>query len=275
MVDLADKADGAGRRANDSEKLDHAVRFGLVVYGVVHLVFAWLALQLAFGDSSGEASSSGALQELAKQPFGELVLWLIAVGMAFMVVWRLLDLVVGHRGEDGVTLWRHRAADAGMAVVFGVLAYSAVSTVLGASSGSSEKSSQSLTARLLELPGGQLLVGAIGLGIIAVGGVLVWQGLTERFMKKLDADGHTGQESRAYRLLGKVGFAAKGVTIGIVGALFVVSAAQHDSSESGGTDQALRELLERPFGPYLLVAMAAGIASYGVFCLVRARHLSR
>lgn len=275
MSDIAEKADDAGRRAKSSDELDHAVRFGLVVYGLVHVVFAWLALQLAFGDSSGEASSTGALQELAKQPLGELVLWLVALGMAFMVVWRVLDAVFGHAGEDGVTLWRHRAADVGMAVVFGVLAYSAVSTVLGASSGSGEKSSQSLTARLLELPGGQVLVGAVGLGILVVGGVLVWQGLTERFMKKLDASGHGRQESRAYRLLGKVGFAAKGVTIGIVGVLFVVSAVQHDSSESGGTDQALRELLERPFGPYLLMAMAAGIASYGLFCFARARHLSR
>lgn len=275
MTDLAGKADDAGRRAKSSDTLDHAVRFGLVVYGLVHVVFAWLALQLAFGDSSGEASSTGALQQVAQQPLGGLVLWLIALGMAFMVVWRVLDAVFGHAGEDGVTLWRHRAADVGMTVVFGVLAYSAVSTVLGASSGSSEKSSQSLTARLLDLPAGQVVVGAVGLGTVAVGGVLVWQGLTERYMKKLDAGGHSGQESRAYRMLGKVGFAAKGVTIGIVGVLFLVSAVQHDSSESGGTDQALRELLERPFGPYLLMAMAAGIASYGLFCFVRARHLSR
>lgn len=271
MGEMTARADAA----EHSDALDHAVRFGLVVYGVVHLVFGWLALQLALGDGSGEASSSGALQELAGQPLGELVLWLVAVGMVLMVGWRLLDAVAGHRGEDGTTLWRHRVVDVVKAAVFGVLAYSAVSTVLGASSGSSEDGSETLTARLLELPGGQLLVGAIGLGVVGVGAALLWQGFTEHFMKKLDGTGHGRQASRAYRLLGKVGYAAKGVTIGIVGALFVVAAVQHEPSESGGTDQALRQLLDQPFGPYLLMAMAAGIASYGLFCFAQARHLSR
>ena len=41
-----------------------------MAYGVVHLLIAWLALQLAFGDHSENASSQGALRELASQPFG-------------------------------------------------------------------------------------------------------------------------------------------------------------------------------------------------------------
>ena len=274
MGEMASKADRAGRRAEDSRGLDHAVRFGLVVYGIVHLTFGWLAVQLAFGDSSGEASGTGALQELAKQPLGEVVLWLIAAGMVLMVFWRLLDAVMGHRRDEGFSLWRRRISDIGMAIVYGVLAYSAVSTVLGSSS-SSEDSSETLTARVFELPGGQWIVGAIGLGIIAVAIGLVWQGLSESYMDHLDADGQRGHDARAYRILGKVGYLAKGATIAIVGVLFLVSAIEHEPSESGSTDQALRQLLEQPFGPYLLMAMAAGIASYGLFCFAQAKHLSR
>ncbi len=275
MGEMAAKADEAGRRAEDSRGLDHAVRFGLITYGVVHLTFAWLAAQLAFGDSSGEASGSGALQELAQQPLGEVVLWLIAAGMALMVFWRLLDAARGHRRDDGLTLWRKRATDVAMAVVYGVLAATAVSTVLGSSSGSSEQSSQTLTARVMELPAGQWLVGAIGLGILGVACGLFWRGLSEAFMDDLDADAQVGNEARAYRVLGIVGHVAKSVTIAIVGVLFIVSAGQHQPSESGSTDQALRELLQQPFGPYLLLAMAAGIASYGLFCFAQAKNLSR
>ena len=272
---MAAKADEAGRQAQNSRGLDHAVRFGLVVYGVVHLMLAWLAVQLAFGDSSEEASGSGVFQELAQQPLGELVLWLIAAGMVLLALWRLLDATTGHRRHDGLALWRRRASDIGLAVVYGVLAYSAVSTVVGASSSSSEKSSQTLTARVMELPGGQWLVGAIGVGILAVAVGLLWRGVSESFMDDLDAEAQAGSEARAYRVLGIVGHLAKSVTIAIVGVLFIVSAVQHQPSESGSTDQALRELLQQPFGPYLLLAMAAGIASYGLFCFAQAKNLSR
>ena len=277
MGAMVEKAEEAGRRADDSRGLDRGIRFGLVVYGVVHLTFAWLAAQLAFGDGSGEASGSGAVQELARQPLGELVLWAIAVGMALLVLWRLLDATRGHREEDGATLWRKRAADVVMAGVYGVLAYSAVSTVVGASSGSGSggRTSSTVTARAMELPGGQLLVGAVGVAVVALAGALAWRGISQSFMERLDAEGRHGQDSRAYRLLGTVGYVAKGATLAIVGLLVVVSAARHQPSQTGGTDTALRELLDQPFGPYLLAAMAVGIAAYGLFCFARARHMVR
>ena len=59
-----------GRQAEQSDWLDHAVRAGLVAYGVVHLLIGWLAVQLALGDRSEKASTKGALAELAQQPFG-------------------------------------------------------------------------------------------------------------------------------------------------------------------------------------------------------------
>src|SRR6476646_5936939 len=84
-------AQQVGRKAENSEALDFAVRVGLVAYGVVHLLVAWLAVQLALGKAGGaHASSKGALQWLASQPFGRLLVWAIAIGMFLLVVWRLL-----------------------------------------------------------------------------------------------------------------------------------------------------------------------------------------
>lgn len=274
VSDVGKKAGRAARRAEDSDTADHAARVGLIAYGFIHLVFAWLAAQLAFGSSSGEASGTGALQVLAREPLGELVLWLIAGGMGLMTLWALLDVVTAARDKDGADLWRRRATDVGKAVVYGVLAYSAVSAILGASSGSSDQSSQSLTARLLDLPGGQVVVGAIAIGILVTGAVFVRRGLDDSYMKKIDGDGRHGATSRAYRVLGTVGHVAKGLTIGTVGVLFGIAAIQHDPSESGSTDQALRTLQDQPFGPYVLLAMAAGIAAFGLFCFARARHVS-
>ena len=87
----------AGRKAENSEWLDRAVRIGLIAYGVVHLMVGFLAVQLALGSGGKSASQKGALAELAEQPFGKVLVWAIAIGMFLLVVWRVLDAVFGHR----------------------------------------------------------------------------------------------------------------------------------------------------------------------------------
>ena len=56
---LTDRAERSGREAHDSDWLDYAIRAGLVAYGIVHLMIAWLAAQLALGEQEGKASSTG------------------------------------------------------------------------------------------------------------------------------------------------------------------------------------------------------------------------
>ena len=99
MGEVADKAQRAGQQAHHSEWLDWAIRAGLVAYGVVHLMVAWLAAQLALGEKSENASNSGALHALAEQPMGGVLIWMIAVGMLLLVVWRLLEFAMGYQDE--------------------------------------------------------------------------------------------------------------------------------------------------------------------------------
>jgi hypothetical protein len=276
--ELMTRARGAARRSDGGDWLDIAARIGLVAYGVVHLVIAWLALQLAFGDRSGSPSSSGAISELAQQPFGKVLVWAVAVGMFLLVVWQGIEAAVGHRDEDGNKRTGKRLLSAGKAVVYATIGISAirVATRSGSSGGkSSEKQTDSMTATIMELPAGQLLVGAVGVAILAVGVAFAVRAWTEKFAKHLDAEGKSGNTGRAYLWFGKAGYAAKGVALGVVGSLFCYAALTHDPDESGGLDQALQEVLDKPFGPVLLGVMAVGIGCYGLFCLARARHLSR
>lgn len=257
----------------NSHALDLAAKAGLVAYGAVHLLIGWLALQLAFGDRQGSASGSGAVRELAQQPFGEVLVWLVAAGMGLLVVWQLLEAAAGHRARRGPARVRKRLGSVGKAAVYGYIGVTAVTIVVG--SGSSSGGTDSMTARLMELPGGQLLVGAVGGGIIAVGCYLVWKGLSEGFRDDLTLQGQSGDIGNALKWLGKAGYTAKGISLGIVGVLFGYAAATHDARRSGGLDQALQQVLEQPFGPYLLAAIAAGIGCFGLFCFGHARHLSR
>lgn len=273
-MDIAQQADQAGRQAHHSDWMDHAVRAGLVAYGVVHLLIAWLALQLAFGDREGSPSSSGALQELAQQPFGGFLVWLVAVGLFLLVVWRGLEAAVGHQGKDGSDRLRKQVSSAGKAVIYAAVGVSAVKVAMGSGS-KGGGGTDSWTAKLMDLPAGQVLVVAVGLGIIGYGGYEVVKAWTEKYREELSGEGTSGEAGKAYLLFGKIGYTAKGVAVGIVGGLFVYAGVTHEAKKSGGLDQALYEVLDQPFGPFLLGLIAVGIACYGLFCFARARHLSR
>ena len=273
MSGFTDRAESKARQAESSDWVDQAARIGLIAYGVVHLVLAWLAIQLALGDREGSADSQGAVQQLAEQPFGKALVWAVAIGMFLLIVWQGLEAAVGHRDEEGFTRTRKRVTSAGKAVVYAVIGVTALRAATGSGSSSGKGGgTDSMTAKVMEWPGGQLIVAAVGLGIMAVGGYLVHKAWTEGFRKYIDAEGKSGSSGQAYVWFGKAGYTAKGVAFAIVGGLFLYAALTHDPKKSGGLDQALHKVLQQPFGPVLLIVIALGIGCYGLFCFARARH---
>lgn len=273
MGGVTTRAEVGARQAHDSEWIDRAARVGLLAYGVVHLVIAWLAIQLALGDREGSADSQGAVQKLAEQPFGQLLVWAVGIGMFLLALWQGLEAIFGYRGEEGFTRVRKRLTAAGKAVAYVVIGISAVHAATG-SSKSGKNGTDSTTAKVMDWPGGQLIVGALGLAIIGIGGYLVYRAYTEKFAKHINAQGKSGSTGRAYLWFGKAGYTAKGVAFGIVGGLFLYAALAHDPKKSGGLDQALHKVLQQPFGPVLLVLIALGLGCYGLFCFARARHFN-
>src|SRR6188472_4071146 len=157
MTEIGDRAEQLGHEVQRSKTLDGAIRFGMVVYGVVHLIIAWLAVQLALGQGGKQASQKGAMQTLAKEPAGTLLLWLVAVGMFALVVWRLIEMVVGHQEYDGGKRWRKRAISGFKAIVYGYLGFTALRFAVGASSGKSTN----YTAKLMDQTYGRWIVGGI------------------------------------------------------------------------------------------------------------------
>ena len=187
--------------------------------------------------------------------------------------WQLIEAFVGHRDEDGGKRVLKRLTSAGKAVIYGALGVSALKLALG--SGTSNGKTDTMTAKLMSMPGGQLVVGGVGVVILVVAGAHVYQGWTEKFTRKLDVEGHTGGSGTAIVWFGKVGHISKGVAFLVVGGLFVWAAWTHDPKKSGGLDQALHKVLQQPFGSPILAVIAVGIACYGLVCLAWARHLDR
>jgi hypothetical protein len=253
--------------------LDRGIRVGLVAYGMVHLLIGWLGLQLAFGDRTETASSTGAMQELARQPFGEIVVFAIVGGLFVLVLWRLLEVSVGHRDKTpGVDRWWARSISAFKGAVYAALGLTGLSVVVSAES---FPGGSTWTQAVMGWPAGPWVIAAVALATVAYGTNHVRRGLAEKYAKHLSAGGRTGEAGVAYLVLGKIGYIGKGIAIAIVGGLMLVGALTRDESQSGNLDHALRTLLTYPFGQTLVVVISAGMLCFGIFCLARARHLSR
>lgn len=270
-MSLTQGAESTASRAANSKFLEALARAGFVGYGVVHLLFAWLALQLAFGGTATQGDQSGALRELAAQPLGRILVIAIAVGMLAMAIWQALEALVGHRTEQGRQRLFERLASVGRALVYGYFAWTAYQVSQQASKSSAAKQ-QDLSQDLLSSAAGRWLVGLAGVAIAALGIGLVWYGLTKRFEKHLHTMRMSAGVRRTSRRLGMAGYAAKGVAYGTAGALVVAAAVTFDPQKARGLDAALRTLRDQSYGQLLLTVIALGIAAFGAFCFVQSRY---
>ncbi len=263
-----------GEQARHSDLLKHGARIGLIAYGTVHLLIAWIALQIAWS-GGGDASSGGALRTLADQPFGLAMLWVTFVGLVALVLWQLATALWGFTTEDGLDRLRKRLSAAGRAVVYVALAFSAVRIASGSGSSSnsgSDSKEEGLTASLLSAPAGRVLVAAVGIAIIAVAIAQIRRGITDSFTHDLESSATTGESGKAVLAVGRIGYISKGIAVGVVGVLFGWASVSYDPDKAGGLDDALKTVRDQPFGPYLLTLVALGLAAFGLFCFAWARH---
>ncbi|MEV6371600.1 DUF1206 domain-containing protein [Micromonospora musae] len=268
---LTHTAEATAARTANSRWLELLARVGFVGYGIVHLLFAWLALQIAFGRSADDGDQSGALRTLAAQPLGKVLVVAIGVGLLAMAIWQALEAATGHRAERGRERTWERVASLGRTLVYLYFAWTAFKVFSDAGSNSADQQ-EALTGRAMESPGGRWLVGLAGLVLAAIGVGLVVYGLAKRFEKHLKVGAMSGRTRMLARRLGVAGYTAKGVAYGIAGLLVIVAAVRYDPEKARGLDAALHTLREQSYGSLLLTLVALGIAAFGIYCFLQSRY---
>jgi hypothetical protein len=256
-------AANAARRAADHPWFERLARFGYVANGILHGVLGALALVLATGGSA-QADQSGAIQALASQPFGEVLLWVCAAGSLLLCLWNISQAFL-HSDK-----LRTRIKFVSTGLVF-LLTGGAFSRYAIGSGGDSTKTATSLSGELMGHPAGQITLIIFGATVIGIGGFFVFRGVTHRFLKDLKTTGGTAI-SPAVKITGTVGYIAKGLVLGALGLLFIVATIQHDPEEATGIDGALKAIRDQSFGSVALAAIGAGLLAYAVYLLFRARY---
>jgi hypothetical protein len=266
-------------RAGNSDALENLARVGLLAYGVVHLLIAWLALQLAWGGGGGSADQSGAMATLADSPVGKPLLWVVAIGMIALAVWQLAEVLrwrigLSASGDQRKKALQKTAKSVVKAVVYIALAVLAIRFATGSGSSSSQQQQQT-TAGVFGWPGGRWWVALAGLVLVGVGIYHVYKGVSRKFLKQIDLTSASPGTRRLVEKVGLVGFPGKGVALALVGGLLVYAAVTFDPAKASGLDGAMRTVLDAPFGQFLLTLVALGIAAFGVFSLLRAKYPER
>lgn len=250
---------------------------GLIGRGVLYCLVGILAVQLALGGggSSQQASQSGALQLLAQQPGGTFLVFLLGLGLLGYAAWRFTQFFTEKGGEDGEArdaLTRASYVIRGVIYLgFGILA---ITTSFGSGSSGGGSSQTALTAKIMrDVPGGQVLVGLVGLIIIGVGLYQAYQAFTNDFMEELRQGEMTPAERTWTKRIGIAGHAARAVVYSLIGIFVLRAAVTFDPQQARGLGGALQEIAQNTAGPWLLGLVALGLFLFGLYAIIRARYV--
>lgn len=260
----------AAHKVVHSSAFELFARAGFVARGVVYMLIGAFAVCLALGFGGKATNQQGALETVAHQPFGHLLLTAVAAGLAGYSLWRLVRAVLGHGPEAGRDSFIDRVAGFGSGVFYGVLAYAAVDILIaGHAAGGNVRHS---SAGILGWPGGQELLGAVGAVMIVVGAFQGYRAVTAEFLDDAKTGEMGDHTQRAFSTVAVIGHLARMVVFGLVGVFLLDAAVQFDPKKAVGLGGLLGRLLQQPGGPELMGVVAAGLVAFGVYSAADARY---
>jgi Domain of Unknown Function (DUF1206) len=263
-------AGAAGSSFVQSRAFEGLSRAGFVARGLIYGIIGILALKLALGHGGKLTNQQGALHTVAHQPFGKLLLILVAVGLGGYALWRLVRAAIGH-GPEGRDDAFDRVAALASGIVYAALCVLAVEILLGARGGSTTTPKKA-TAGVLGWSHGTWIVGIAGGVMIGVALYQGYRGITKKFLD----DSKTGEMGPHVKVaigwLGTVGHLARMIVFGLVGIFLIKAAVDFNARAAVGLDGALAKIIHRPYGPFALGLVAVGLVAFALYSLTDARY---
>jgi hypothetical protein len=246
-------------------------RAGFVARGLIYAIIGVLALKLAFGQGGKLTDQSGALHTVAKQPFGQFLLTLVAIGLGGYSLWRLVRAAIGH-GPEGSDTGFERVAALASGIAYGAFCAIAVGILLGAGGGGSSSSPEKATAGVFGWPAGTWIVGLAGGVMVGVAFYQGYRGISKKFLRDSKVEQMEPRVRKWISRLGTVGHLARMVVFGLVGVFLIKAAIDFNPSKAVGLDGALAKIVHQSYGPFLLGVVAAGLIAFALYSLSDARY---
>nr|WP_209282460.1 DUF1206 domain-containing protein [Brevundimonas alba] len=272
MGDLGRKRSSILRRVPPlKELIEWAARIGYGARGFVYLsvgVLVLLAAMDVIGDSVG---TKGALAWMASRPLGRLWALLLGLGLAALVMWRLLQSVfdADHEGRSWNGLGT-RMSQLFSAFSYAALAVAAFGLLAGPPDDAADgvARSRDMASTVLDLPFGRWLLICGGLAIFAIGVSNIVKAVREDFTEYLAC---SARLCRRVAPLARIGHVARGLAYLPLAVLVVIAGFHAKASEVTSFGAALDAVERQPSGPWMLVATALGFVAFGSFSFIEAR----
>ncbi len=269
---FTEKGKRAARSVSASSAVENLTRLGYVVRGLLYGTIGLLALQVAVGKGGRLTDPQGAIAAIGQQTGGQLVLYLILIGLIGYSLWGVIRAVFDplHKGNDLKGL-AQRIGFLVSAIAYGLLippTYALIQARTAAHSGGQTAQTQQITASILSRPWGPAVVGIVAVILIGVGLFNFFQGFRQDFDRQFQPYALDAQQRTWVRRLGRFGTSARGVVFTLIGVFLFQAAYQHNANQAQGIDGALYALLRQPAGQWLLGIVAVGLISFGVYSVL-------
>ena len=245
-------------------------RAGFVARGLIYGIIGILALQLAVGAGGKVTNQQGALRTIAQQPFGKLLLILVAIGLGGYALWRIVRAALGH-GPESSDSGFDRVAALASGIVYAGLCLIAVKVLLNEKA-SSSGNPHKVAAGVFGWPAGAWLVGVAGAIMVGVGLYQGYRGLSKDFLHDSKTEEMTPTEQRWITRLGVFGHLARMVVFALVGVFLIKAARDSDARAAIGLDGALAKIVNASYGPWLLGIVACGLVAFALYSVSDARY---
>lgn len=253
-----------------SDLIEKLARAGYATKGVIYALFGALTVMTAIEGGSNARGSEDAITTIAQQPFGQFLLALVGVGLIGYAAWRFVQsaLDVDHKGDDAKGIAK-RLGYAGSGVIHLALAVMVGQLLFGSGGGGGR---ETWIAQALGESWGPYLVGALGAAVIAAGLYQIYKAYSLAFERELKSHEMSQTERKTARIVGRIGLAARGVVLPIIGVFLIQAAVSSNPSQANGAgvEGALQKIAEA--GTIWLAIVAAGLVAYGIFQLFLAKY---
>lgn len=245
-------------------------RGGYAARGLVYGIIAFFAITATIG-AGQTVDTRGALQQLLGTRYGDVLLWIVLVGLVAYAAWRLTQAIgdTDRHGSDGKGLLI-RAGLVGSAVVYLLLALftmGLLGTDLGGAASGAGQGGDFLSG-LLGYENSNLIIYAIALVPLGVGIAHLIKARQAKFARYFQCDGET---MRWVRPVSQIGLAARGIVFLIMAALLFIGGNRYEPTDPPGLQAVFSALQGLPWGWLLLLAMAIGLLAFAIYSFAEAR----
>lgn len=167
---------------NKKEKI---ARFGIGTKGAVYCLVG-VATMAAFNVGGKKTGVIGSLEYLSSQPFGQILLGTISLGLLGFVFWLFyVAFKDPENNRKGVKKVIKRVGYFVSALFHAFVAYTAMKLAIGSPGSGSGGSKESMIQELISQPFGRILIGFVAVVILGKGLYDIYLAYSGKFRKKL------------------------------------------------------------------------------------------